>query len=597
VKRIVAKTRQKPNKKTLETLSLPMIKTRMPDYDDKIKFKGMPLGDMEKMMEKQKINVATASKATIKNYSGVTINKSITFLEGFQAPYTDADLQLFEASVRRNWAVKSGLTVREHFTFGYGSELVIELAESETVGLTQEEIQKKIDQLTKKHQDIIKKAYDRDEQVKLMPNLKIATWQAWIFGRGATVKLFKGSETATSKVIGNTKQTGSEEVIGLKTINTRRLGIPILNTDNNMSFEGVVVDGQGLDKDSMIYLNYMPYQFSPYTEGYGYSNLETVVSIAESLNIAVEEDYKEILKSAWLASIMFVINTAGLSEEQAKSKIGTIIDSIAPAKYIGINEDIQDFKQLDLDPDFGGLVQLTDNLETKIYKALQVPQFLVQSESIANRATALQSASLFINGVIQSDQTWLSDSLSDQWYDPFVTKELKKKEKIIIGQKNKRIGEQALIRDDLLLQQNDETKLVDEKAGDASGINESAEPKFRIRRTFNQARVADFLDLADAITKLHATGIWDLQKVNEELGSEEVIPRVEKEAKDAKVEADKQAKENPMMKPEPTAKDEIVKKAKSITEDVSTANVDPNDLDKYKTIVMMQLAKKLSKQT
>ena len=71
----------------------------------------------------------------------------------------------------------------------------------------------------------------------------------------------------------------------------------------------------------------------------------------------------------------------------------------------------------------------------------------MQSESIANRATALQSASLFINGVIQSDQTWLSDELSDQWYDPFVTKELKKKEKLLLGKKDKRIGEQALIRD------------------------------------------------------------------------------------------------------------------------------------------------------
>ncbi len=587
----MAKTREKPKKKTLETKNFPMIKGRMPDYDAKIKFKGMPLGDMDEMMKKQKIELATASK-NIEHYGGVTIKKSITFLEGFQSPYTDADLQLFEASVRRNWAVKSGLTVREHFTFGYGSELVIELAESETVGLTQEDIQKQIDNLTKKHADIIKKAYDRDEQVKLIPNLRIATWQAWIFGRGATIKLFKGSDTKTSKTVTTTQQTTSFEVIGLKTINTRRLGIPILNTNNNMSFEGVVVDGQGLAKESMIYLTYMPYQFSPYTEGYGYSNLETVVSIAESLNIAVEEDYKEILKSAWLASIMFVINTAGLSEEQAKSKIGTIIDSIAPAKYIGINEDIQDFKQLDLDPDFGGLVQLTDNLETKIYKALQVPQFLVQSESIANRATALQSASLFINGVIQSDQNWLSDNLSDQWYDPFVTKELKKKEKLILSKKSERLGEQALIRDDLLLDTNDESKLVDDKAKSAKLTTDSAEPKFRIRRTFNQARVADFLDLADAITKLFATGVWDLQKVNEELGSEEVIPRVEKIAKDDKVEADKRAKENPMAKPEPTAKEEIVKKAKSIT-DISTANVDPKDLKKYQTMVLMQIHEKL----
>ena len=61
---------------------------------------------------------------------------------------------------------------------------------------------------------------------------------------------------------------------------------------------------------------------------------------------------------------------------------------------------------------------------------MQVPQFLVQSESIANRATALQSASLFINGIIQSDQTWITDILSEQWYDPFVEKELDVKQRL-----------------------------------------------------------------------------------------------------------------------------------------------------------------------
>lgn len=581
----LSKTRKKPTKKALETKSIPVINSsRMVDYSSDIKFKGMDLGDMTAMMEKQKIDVATASANQIKNFSGVSINKSITFLEGFQSPYTDAQLQLFEAGTRRNWAVKSGLSVREHFTFGYGSELQVELAESETVGLDQQQIQDKVKALTEKHSDIIKKAYDRDDQVKLIPNIKIATWQAWIFGRGATIKLFKDSIGKTNSSVTKTKQGGSFEVIGLKTVNTRRLGIPILNTNNNMSFEGVVVDGQGLAKESMIYMTYMPYQFSPFTEGYGYSNLESIISIAEELNIAVEEDYKEILKSAWLASIMFVINTAGLTEEQAKSKIGTIIEAIAPAKYIGINEDIQDFKQLDLDPDFGGLTTLTDNLETKIYKGLQVPQFLVQSESIANRATALQSASLFINGIIQSDQTWITDILSEQWYDPFVEKELDVKQRL--DQKKmkspKPIGEQGLI---------DKSQLLDNEA-----TTESEEPKFKIKRVFNQARVADFLDLADAITKLFATGVWDLQKVNEELGSEEVIPRVEKLQTEQKAEADKQAKENPEEKPEPTAKEEVAKKAKSITEDISTAHVDPKDLDKYKTIVMKKIAEKLTKQ-
>ena len=54
-----------------------------------------------------------------------------------------------------------------------------------------------------------------------------------------------------------------------------------------------------------------------------------------------------------------------------------------------------------------------------------VPQFLVQAEDIANRATADKAASLFMNGIIAKDQQWLSDILMEQWYEPLLRAELK----------------------------------------------------------------------------------------------------------------------------------------------------------------------------
>lgn len=569
--------------KQLETKAKPVLVTAnrfnkryFPSMNEDLRFKGMQVYAKPKNLPE----TATAS-SQIKSYGGVSVHDEIRLVEVVQPPHTDADMQMFEAGARKNWAIKSGLSVREHFTFGYGSELVIELAESEKVGLTDEDVEKKITELTKVHSDIIKKAYDRDTDVKLSKQLPTFWWQAVMHGRALIVKFFDNNKQDLKKT--------NNEVKSLKPVNSRRLGIPIFNIEQDMKFEGVVVDGQGLSKDSMIYGAYQEVQLSPNTEGYGYSQLESIMHIAEELNIAVEEDFKEILKSAWLASILFVINTAGMKENDAKNKIQTIIDAIDPAKFIGINEDIQDFKQLDLNPDYNGLVTLVDNLETKIYKALNVPQFLVQSESIANRATALQSASLFINGVITKDQEWISDILQEQWYDPFVEKELKIKnaKKQTVIRNNKKLDFNS---PETKLQKGD--KLQDEK----SGFTEEGETKFRIRRIFNQAKVADFIDLADALSKLFAVGIWDEEKANEELGTEDVTPRImkEKEKREQQMQFNPLAPKGQEFSPKDRIKEGVSNEATQLK--TALANIDPKDLEKYKTLVFKELFKYLAPQ-
>jgi hypothetical protein len=568
----------KEQKKQLETKAKPVIVSAnqfrskyFPAMNEKLQYKGMRVVNKPKDLPE----TATASHQ-FNNYGGIRVSDEIRLAESVQPPYTDADLQMFEAGARRNWAVKASLSVREHFNFGYGSELVVELAESEKVGLSDEQIDKKIKLLTEQHKDIIKKAYDRDTDVKLMKQIPTFWWQAVMHGRALIVKFFDNKQQDLKK--------SNNDVQSLKPINSRRLGIPIFNLDNHMEFEGVVVDGQGLSKNSMIYGAYKDVQLSPNTEGFGYSELESIVHVAEELNIAVEEDFKEILKSAWLASILFVINTAGMKEGDAKNKIQTIIDAIEPAKFIGINEDIQDFKQLDLNPDFNGLVQLVDNLETKIYKALSVPQFLVQSESIANRATALQSASLFINGVITKDQSWISDILQEQWYDPFIEKELKAK----------KLEKQTVVRKNTEFDFKDKSKPLkkgDRLKDDNSGFTEEGETKFRIRRIFNQAKVADFIDLADALSKLFAVGIWDTQKVNEELGTEEVTPRVIAEQEKQKEEMQNQFNQG-QPQPKDMIKENVTNEATNLKS--ALASIDAKDLPKYKALLFKELFSKIA---
>ena len=420
------------------------------------------------------------------NFQGITLNRKIKLIQVTQPPISDTTLRRIEAGARRNWAIRAGLLVRETFTFGYGSKLMIELSEAEKVGLTPEEITLKIEQLTKDNVKIIKKAYNRDEKVKFEEQLKTMWWQLQLSGRGLIIKFFD--------------KDNQVDVKKLMAINSRRLGIVVFDENNNMEFEGVIVDGQGLMKESMIYATYYDRQISPHTELYGYPPLETVQHIADELNTAVEDDYKEIIKSAWLASILFVFNTGGLTSSQARTKINKLISSIKGGKYIGINEDVIKTEQLKLDPDYTGLIALVNDLEQKIYKVLQVPQFLVQSEAIANRATAIQSAQLFINGPITNDQTLLSDISQEQWYDEFLKTELRD-----VNNPNSLFA----ITNDL---------------------------PFHLRRIWNQPKVADFMDLADAITKLITAGVWDVKKGNEELGSEEVTPRAEAEKEKNKLE-------------------------------------------------------------
>lgn len=500
---------KKSNQKRIPTPELMSFQesTYFPSMKEPISYAGASLKvvtryrkDVKQATEK---SIASGS-SNINNTAGIILNKQIQLVTAIQDPRNGGFLSRLESVVRRNWAVRSALSVRENFMFGYGSEIIIELSEAEKVGKSEEEIAKEVESLTLENIEIIKEAYNRDEDTGLVKNMRTFMWQAWCYARGCTVMMFESPE--------------SPKVTRLQTVNTRRLGMPILNIDQNMEFEGCVVDGQGLAKESMIYGAYQDVQISPHTEWYGYTPMETILHIAEALNIGIEEDFKEILKSAWLASILFRFNTAGLTAPQAKKRMESLIGSIKAGKYIGINDDIKDAEQLNLNPDYTGLIAMTDNLETKIYKALDVPQFLVQSESIANRATALQSATLFINGVVTADQTWLSDLLTEQWYDPFLRQKLTGKENLGVREVQNAPKDSIFNRFEAESQQDTF----------APNIAEPAPPplKFHLRRVFNQAKVADFLDLAQSITQLVGAGIWDTQQANEELGTEDVTNRI-----------------------------------------------------------------------
>lgn len=422
---------------------------------------------------------------------GIDLLRSIKLIEFIQKPYKDIQLSRHEAAVRRNWAIQTAIGVREFFMFAEPSKIIVELNESQTYGMDEAQKQEIIELLKKELKGtpydidlLIKLTLERDQQLKLVSKLSTAYWQVMTFGDAYVLKIFKHDEndialdTAASKDI--------HEIEKLYPINSRRVSELIADPKNNMSIEGAWIDGQALDKNSMIQFHYHSHQISAHTEGYGYTPLESILNLAEGLNIFYEEDIKEIQRSAWLSSLLLTINTAGLTRSQATSRVKSVVDSIAPGKIIGIGgqgENGVQAESLALTSNLTGLAEIGENQESKIYRALRVPQFLVQSEDMANRATADKSAELFLSGVIKADQKWLSDILEDQWYEPFIRQKL--------------------------------------------GLDEDQPLPFKIRREFDTPMVSEFTDLADGLTKLVAGGIWDVEMANEKLGTPEVGDRMQ----------------------------------------------------------------------
>ena len=98
-------------------------------------------------LHKPKTNVSTAATKTtdgIKSIQGTRLLRRINLIEFIQNPYNDSQLQRFEGSARRNWAIKSGISVREFFNFSKGSELIFDLPESQKEGLTPDELPTRI---------------------------------------------------------------------------------------------------------------------------------------------------------------------------------------------------------------------------------------------------------------------------------------------------------------------------------------------------------------------------------------------------------------------------------------------------------------------
>ncbi|MCZ6582893.1 MAG: hypothetical protein O6761_06955 [Thaumarchaeota archaeon] len=420
---------------------------------------------------------------------GVILNRIIKIVEAVNSPYTDFDKRRFELAVRRSVTVRLALILRDFFAFGRDSKLVLELIPSETIGMKPADITAQTEKITLKNKKLIQRLQRRDDLVDIEKVTHQFFWQKIIFANAVLIKGYP-LDKETRGILAEPIDLSEGSIIKLVSINSRRLGNVIVDVDNYNEFEGIYVDGQALDRLSMIYGAHHEYNLSPYTQHHGYTPMETIVDLASSSVTFDSEDTPEILKSLWAASILLNIDTSDLSDPDDKQdRIDKIVDLADPGRILGVDKEVG-VEKLDFDANYDGLGKFADRTDLKIFKAFQVPQSLVQSEDMANKATADSSGTLFLDGTVTSDQNEWSKILWKQWYEPYIR--------------------------EMIAVEKDEDDPDDKPVG----------LTFRIMRKWDKITNEQFMELVNGIVQLVNAGIWDIQKANEKLQSEEVTQRV-----------------------------------------------------------------------
>lgn len=448
-----------------------------------------------------------------------TLYRKIDLIHYVQDPHTFAEKELMEAAMRRNFCVRVSMWIREHMAFKT-SKLVIDLPQWKKMNMTEDEVQEETDRITKipEIQQLLKKFETRDQNLKVPLNIKKTFWQALGYGRFCTIIFYKHADK---------EEDAYKEINRLLTVNSRRLEEPVLDENNDLSFEGIYIDGEALDKNSCIYGMWQERDISPHSEGYGYSPTEPIIYTAQAHNVLLEEDVGEIAKSAWLPSLLLMLDITGANKS---SQIQTVINTINPGKIVGVPADdiVGEPKMLNMEPDFAGMVAMIDSLEEKIYNNYHIPLFLVKSDKIANLATAKKSIQAFVDGTVADDQEQMEEIWQEQWYNPLLRDELKE--------------------NNVLLKSANPEKLEDEETDDTESVDtsdpEDAEMPlpFFIKREFETPNAQDIEDIVSMVQ----AKIIDLEESHNKLNiPKDVTQRMLKQKEIDKAEFDKQMEESP----------------------------------------------------
>ena len=312
-------------------------------------------------------------------------------------PYTDQELEYFEDA----WGSSvCGATIDKliEYVFGGGIKPTFELINDH--GLDDEQKKKEL----KKYEDELDELVHYDRKINFDKKLRDAITMTIVFGRC---------------VIAFENDTGLPTA--LKIIHPRDLGRVFLDQET-WGLEKVITTfpSDELKSGEMIYCVNRPDSPRRRTMWYGYSECQRIVGAARAWRRIVEYDMPEVTTSAWAGYGMFILKRMGRSKADAENDANTLLQSLNAGAFNAVTVDANDeieFKSLDLEPKIREMVDLASFYERIIIGNFAVPSALLGREEDQNRATLIGKIQFFLQGVVKARRDWISDLVSQQWYE------------------------------------------------------------------------------------------------------------------------------------------------------------------------------------
>ena len=128
----------------------------------------------------------------------------------------------------------------------------------------------------------------------------------------------------------------------------------------------------------------------------------------------------EVTTSSWAGYGMFILKKLGRSSADATIDANTLLNSLNAGAFNCVTVDAMDeieFKNLDLEPKIREMVELASFYERILIGNFAVPSALLGREEDQNRATLIGKIQFFLSGPVKATREWLSDQISQQWYE------------------------------------------------------------------------------------------------------------------------------------------------------------------------------------
>lgn len=143
---------------------------------------------------------------------------------------------------------------------------------------------------------------------------------------------------------------------------------------------------------------------------FGHSTIQSILPLSEESRRLKQIVFPQLNQSHWAGSMIWFF--PNWSEE----RMDRVFRSVKPGGHIGIPDPNIKIQEMQLKHDYTGLINLQNELKKGMLTAFGLPSFLMNFEDVTNRATAETVVIGFNESTIQSERSWITDILDEQWY-------------------------------------------------------------------------------------------------------------------------------------------------------------------------------------